>query len=57
MKIVECVIEAYKDIFRRISDIDDLVFFVDFIMGVFLRDHFDFVELKCREILAADPSL
>jgi hypothetical protein len=53
MKIDDCIIEAYKDIFRRITDIDDLVYFIDYILGVFLRENFDFVQVKCKEILLA----
>lgn len=51
MRMDECIIEAYKDIFRRITDIDDLLYFIDFAVGIFLREHFDFVHTKCKETI------
>jgi hypothetical protein len=56
MKIDDSIIEAYKDIFKRITDIDDLVYFIDFVLGVFLRENFDFVQVKCKEILLAQDT-
>lgn len=54
MRMDECIIEAYKDIFRRITDIDDLLYFIDFAVGIFLREHFDFVHTKCKETILAE---
>lgn len=56
MKIGDCIIDAYKDILKRISHIDDLVYFIDFVLHLFLRENFDFVHLKCKEVLLAQDS-
>jgi hypothetical protein len=54
MRVGGAIIDAYKGIFSRIAHIEDLVYFIDFVLGVFLREHFEFVETRSRDVFAGN---
>ena len=54
VKADESIAQAYTNIFRRITDIDDFVYFIDFVMASVDNYPFTVVEEKAHEFLNED---